>query len=93
MPFGWHWACQPEGQGLWEQQLERSFTWKGKARQDILSGSVGPAISGVLWVGQEGEVSEKGRLRKPESFGQPRSHMSKFGIVKEDPRGFREKEG
>lgn len=39
-------------------------------------------------------MSEKNcRLRKQESFGQPRSHMSKFGIVREDPRGFREKEG
>lgn len=78
---------------LWELQRERSFTWKGKAGQDIPSGSVGPAISGVLCVRQEGEVSEKGRLRKPESFHQPRSHMSKFGIVRKTRGGLEKGRG
>ena len=43
--------------------------------------------------GEEGEVREKGGPGKPEFFYKPRSRMSKFGIVGEDPPEFREKEG
>lgn len=65
----------------------------GRANQDRIS-LLGQWASNLKCaLGGVGEVREKSRRRKPESFHQPGSHMAKFGIVRETQGGLEKRKG